>query len=315
MSKAANELGERAKGLVNFADAAGVTTTVMQALTAEGSKFGVSSEQISGGLQRMSINLAEAKRGTGALYEDLYRINPQLAHQVAAAKDVASAYDLIGKAIRDANAAGDSSTAASVARAAFGRNPGGQGLLAADVSGQGGANSLAATYTAAGKTLDDGLLKKLKELNNQIEETNQRAKDIGSSIFAEDVLSRELQAAQAWERMASAARDMANATKGESWGQWFSRNFSGAGAEGGINLDTQKQTEQDLLENSARGGSDAARRPARFRYIPGPFRRRRSFRLDNEGGRRREVGASPDRSGACGYPQMDEYAWIGGDAG
>lgn len=87
MSKASNELAERSRGIREFAEATGLTTTQVQALTAEGTKFSLTSEQIAGGLQRLSVNLADAKRGTGALYEDLYRINPQLAHQVAAARD------------------------------------------------------------------------------------------------------------------------------------------------------------------------------------------------------------------------------------
>src|SRR5205807_580865 len=99
MSKAAGELADRASNIRNFADETGQTTTAIQALIAEGAKFGLAGEQIATGLQKLSVNLDQAHRGTGALYQDLFRINPELAHQVAAAKNVADAYDLIGKAI------------------------------------------------------------------------------------------------------------------------------------------------------------------------------------------------------------------------
>lgn len=260
MSKAANELGDRATALRNFAEAGGVTTTVMQALSAEGTKFGLNGEQISQSLQRLAVSLGEAKRGTGALYDDLYRINPALAHQVAAAKDVASAYDAIGRAIRAANAAHDASGAASITRAAFGRNAGAEGLLAADVSDRGGVNSLASSFQDAGKALDDGLLKHLQSLKAQIEETNQRAKDIGASIFAEDVLQRELQTAEAFERIAAAAKELHDATKNESWGDFFSRKLTelgafGAGEGGNLELSGQMQeaARQQALVAAARG--------------------------------------------------------------
>ena len=254
MSKAANELAERSEGIRNFAAATGATTTQVQALVAEGAKFGLTSEQISGGLQRLSVNLAEAKRGTGALYEDLYRINPQLAHQVAAAKDVADAYDLIGKAIKQAQAAQDSSQANQIARAAFGRNPGTQGALAADVSSAGGMNSLAASYQNTGHALDEGLIKRFGQLRVEIRETEQRTKDLTASMFAEDVLQRTLAVDQALERMALHMKEMHDATKDESWGQWFARMgaYVGAGEGGDPTGELRAQIEQETLMSAAR---------------------------------------------------------------
>ena len=223
MSKASNELAERSRGIRDFAEATGLTTTQVQALVAEGAKFGLVNEQISGGLQRLSVNLAEAKRGTGALYEDLYRINPQLAHQVAAAKNVADAYDLIGKAIKQASAAQDTSQANQIARAAFGRNPGTQGALAADVSSSGGMASLAGSFQSAGQALDEGLTKRVAELQVKIRQTEQHTKDSMASMFAEDVLQRTLAAARRLIAWRSHMKEMHEATKDESWGQWFAR--------------------------------------------------------------------------------------------
>ena len=217
MSKAASELGSRAMQIRNFAEETGLTATAIQALTSEGAKFGLAGEQMAQGLQRLSVNLDQAHRGTGALYQDLYRINPELAHQVAGARDVAAAYDLIGKAIKQATDAGNTTQANTIARAAFGRNPGGQGALAADVSSQGGVNSLAATYQSAGKAIDSGLIDRLAKLKTEIDDTDQRAKDAWASIFSEDVLDRSLRMSQAWERMAKAAAEMKDA----SWGDWF----------------------------------------------------------------------------------------------
>src|SRR6185437_7705364 len=65
--------------------------------------------------------------------------------------------------------------------------------------------------TIAPGRLDDGLIKKLATLRTEIEETNQRTKDLASSIFSEDVLERQLASAQMWERMAAAAKEIHDA--------------------------------------------------------------------------------------------------------
>lgn len=252
MSKAANELAERSAGIRNFAEATGTATTQIQALVGEGAKFGLTSEQIAGGLQRLSVNLADAKRGTGALYEDLFRINPELAHQVAGAKGVAEAYDLIGKAIKQASDAQDATRANQIARAAFGRSPGTQGALASDVYGSGGMNALAASYQNAGKALDSGLLKKLEELSVKNKLLEQQIKDINASIFAEDVLTRINRVDEAMLHIAQHTKEMHDATKDESWGQWFGRMGGMIGDLGDEGTIRREQIEQETLESAAR---------------------------------------------------------------
>ena len=261
MSKASNELAERSRGIRDFAEATGLTTTQVQALVAEGAKFGLVSEQISGGLQRLSIGLAEVKqRGTSPLYEDLYRIRTELAHQFAAAKDLPAAYDLIGKAIKQAIAAGDTSQANQIARAAFGRNPGTQGALAADVSTSGGVAALAGSFQSAGRALDDGLTKQVAELQVKIQQTEQHTKDLMASMFAVDVFRRMLAAAEVFDRIAMRMAEMHEATKDESWGQWLTRMGGGEDPTG----EFREKIEQETLLRSARrrlqGGMSAGKR-------------------------------------------------------
>jgi hypothetical protein len=255
MSKAANELAERAEGIRNFADVTGLTTVQVQALTAEGAKFNVSNEQLSAGLQHLAVNLDQAHRAQGSLYEDLQRVNPKLADQVAAAKDVASAYDLIGRAIAQATAANNSSEAAAIARAAFGRNFGGQGVLAADVAGQGGPNSLAATYAAAGKALDDGLLKRLTELAKQNAQIEQQTKDTWASMYSEDVLERANAMDRVLLSIAQHAKELHEATKDESWGDWIKRTLAkmaAAQSDAEAGTDFAEQIDNESLYSTAR---------------------------------------------------------------
>jgi hypothetical protein len=260
MSKEASALAERAEGIRSFADATGLTTAQVQALTAEGAKFSVSNEQLSAGLQHLSVNLDQAHRAQGSLYEDLQRVNPKLADQVAAAKDVATAYDLIGRAIAQATSANNAAEAAAIARAAFGRNFGGQGALAADVSGQGGPNSLAAAYVAAGKALDDGLLKRLTELARQNIQLEQQTRDIWASMYAEETLDRAHRMDEIMLSLAQHAKELHEATKDESWTDWLTRKITEygevlAGAEAYPNPDlaaTQEQERRELVADAKR---------------------------------------------------------------
>ncbi len=263
MSKAAKELGDRAGQLRNFAAATGLSTGQVQALTSEGAKFSLSSEQISIGLQRLATNLDMARQGTGTLYDDLKRISPQLAHQVAGAKDVATAYDLIGRAISQAH---DKITAAGISQAAFGRQGAVQGQLAAEVASSGGLGARASGLQNAGKVLDDGLLKRLATLRSEIVDTEQVTKDLMASMFAEDTLKRIKAADEALQRMALHAKEMKEATATETWGEWAQRmlGYYGAFAAGeGGNLALAGQ----MKESADQATIEAARQP---RGIYGP---------------------------------------------
>lgn len=266
MAKAANELGDRAGQLRNFAEATGLSTGQVQALTSEGAKFSLSSEQISIGLQRLATNLDMARQGTGTLYDDLKRISPQLAHQVASAKDVATAYDLIGRAIAQAH---DKITAAGISQAAFGRQGAVQGQLAADVASSGGVGAITSGLQSAGKVLDDGLLKRLATLRSEIVDTEQVTKDLEASLFAEDTLKRILAADQAMERMAIHMKEMKEATSGESWGQWAKRMFAkmGASPESGAPADLADQIDQHTIDEYRK--RSAMLTPERLRQLLG----------------------------------------------
>jgi hypothetical protein len=263
MSKAAKELGDRASQLLTFADTTGFTTTQIQALTAEGAKFALGSDQIGIGLQRLAVNLDAARQGTGNLYTDLHRISPELAHQVAGAKDVATAYDLIGKAIAQAH---DKITAGGISQAAFGRGGAPQGQLAADVYASGGIGSLASGFQNAGRALDDGLIKRLSTLRSEIENTEQVTKDLMASMFAEDTEKRILSADQALERMAIHMKEMKDATQGEGWGQYFVRLFGGGGIEGGDAALRQSGEQQTIDEYRKRSMTLS---PERLRQLLG----------------------------------------------
>lgn len=256
MSKAANELADRSARISAFAEAAGLTTTQVQALADAGAKFSLSGEQIEAALGHLAEGIDQAHRGAGALYEDLHRISPQLAHQVAAARDVATAYDVLARAIRQAQDAGNIPQASGLARAAFGnRQAGEQANLAADTAAAGGVNALAAAYQSAGKALDEGLIKKLAALARENAQLEQQAKDITASMFSEDVLERANAMDRATLAIAENVKKLHDATKDEGWLDWIKRfgatiGSSLAGAQGDTDLQQklQKESDQQTIE-------------------------------------------------------------------
>ncbi len=234
LQKRANELGDRAQELRDFAEAADLTVGEAQALTAEGAKLGLSNERLALGLQHLAVNLDAARHGTGSLYTELHRIDPQLAHQVAMARDAATAYDMIGRAVAQA---GSRVTATGIAQAAFGRNAAQQGLLAAQVYQSGGVAQLASGYDQAGKILDAGLIERLASLRAEIKQVEDENKNLSSSWFAEIRA-----AADAGARRGAAAIDAAYAGNGKGCEV---RNLGGV---------VQKQVRQNgAWRNCARG--------------------------------------------------------------
>jgi hypothetical protein len=242
-SKAANELGDRAQQLRTFAEAAGLTTDEVQALTAQGADLSLSAENIGTALQRLTANLGAAHSGTGALYTALHQLSPELAHQVAGAKDVATAYDLIGRAIANAKSKAE---AASIAQAAFGRGGVIEGELAARVYQSGGLAAIGSGAQQAGTALDSGLLQRLATLRSQIKEIEQENADLRASWFAETVLGNTLSLDRAMQQGLLHMQEMQKIAKDESWGEWLKNVFLafGAGAEGGAPVDLGAQLDE-----------------------------------------------------------------------
>jgi hypothetical protein len=260
MARAANELASRATAIVNFSEAVGLNTDQLQALNTEGAKFSLNNEQIAQGLQHLASNLEPAHRAQGALYEDLHRINPELAHQIAATKNVADAYDILGRAISKAMSSGDTATANALGRAAFGRNPGQQINLAADVNASGGVSALGAAYQKAGDTLENSLLKRLRDLKTENGQLEQQAQDVWASMFSVDVMERANAMDRALLNMAKHAKELHDATKDETWGGMFKRwagNFvaAQAGTEGGdpeLQQRIQDEVDRETIEAAKR---------------------------------------------------------------
>lgn len=190
MVDAAGELAEKAKGIRDFAESTGLSALQVQALSKAAGQVGVNSDEAQGAIVKLTSELDLLQKGQGTLREQLLRVNPSLVDQLETARSTSEAITILGKAFD-----GLDST--------FQRN-----ALAKAIGGRGGAavvarlfpgldlTKLAADLEASGKALDDNLIKKLPQLQLEIEKMSKKAKENIVSIFAEDALTRQRDFAQ-----------------------------------------------------------------------------------------------------------------------
>lgn len=197
-SDAAHNLAEKAKALREFAESTGLTTQQVQALNAEAGKFGIDSEALASGLQKFTSGFQQLRLGTGDLLTQIRRINPALAEQMLTAQDAATAFTLFGQAVSQTDGIFQRN---ALLKAGLGKGSaifGGLFDSAPDVAG------LAASFAAAGKGIDDNLIKRLATLQVEINKAKGAAEKIFASTFAEQTLSEEKQYADMLVSLATA---------------------------------------------------------------------------------------------------------------
>lgn len=199
-SDAAHALADKAKELREFAEATGLTTQQVQALKAEAGKFGIDSETLSAGIQKFTTGFQQLRLGTGDLLTQIRRINPALADQIQGAQDAATAFTLFGKAVAQTDNIFQRNT---LLKAGLGK---GSAIFGEFFQSAPDVSALTTAFTAAGKGLDDNLIKKLAQLQVEIDKTKGAASTVFASIFAEDVLTSE-------KRFAEGMLDIAKAFK------------------------------------------------------------------------------------------------------
>ena len=75
-----------------------MTVAQVQALEIAGADVGLKAEKIAAGLGKLSAEMEQTRRGTGALFEEAQRINPEFAEQLARARDLTQFIDRLSKA-------------------------------------------------------------------------------------------------------------------------------------------------------------------------------------------------------------------------
>jgi hypothetical protein len=185
----ANHLGDKSIELRKFSEVTGLTVTQIKALNSEGGKLGISSDQVSGGVEKFTVGLAEARKGTGALYEQVRAINPALANQLAATTNAAEGWDILARAMK---ATTDQSQKAALARASFGRGGVELSLLAGKTADAGGIVA-AGDAIARNTGLTDEWVKKTAQLRAENLQLTKQIETMKESAYAQPILERQNQ--------------------------------------------------------------------------------------------------------------------------
>ncbi len=188
MSTAAHEFAAKGRELRDFTDATGLTVDQLKALDEVGASVGLSSDRVAMGIERLTVSLDEMHRGTGKAFDDLYRLNPQLALQMATTRDTGTAITLLAQAYDKL----DVSQRNALSRAVMGRQGIDLARLFTQVGAQGGVAAVTANFEAAGRSIDVNLIQRVSQLDIEIDQASKRMRNSLVSVFAEDVLAAEL---------------------------------------------------------------------------------------------------------------------------
>lgn len=205
LSDSAREFAQKTAELRKFADVTQLTTQQVQALRSEAAKFGVTSEDATTAIEQFSARFNDLRLGSGPLLEAVRRVDAALADQMQRTTDTAEALTLLGQALQKTS---DVFQRNELVKAAAGRGGIGasQFLTGLDV------NKTTAIYTAAGKGIDEQIIRKIPLIAIEIEKTNKQAEAILQTMFTP--------ATQSFEKFLADSK--------LSWAQWLKERQSDA---------------------------------------------------------------------------------------
>lgn len=188
----ANRMGELAKQLDNVKSITGLSTDALQALQTMGVGVGLTSDQTTQALTRLSTQMSGLRDGSGTLATALRRIDPELLAQISGARDETTALNLLAQAYAKA---GDEAAKNSLARAAAGgsRGAGVQfGGLLQGIADKGSVDGVIASVNKL-DLLTAEQIKTWKKLTDEIDAGMTNAKNNVASVFTTSVLEGEKQ--------------------------------------------------------------------------------------------------------------------------
>jgi len=172
------ELADAAGKLRDLADTTGFTTEQLQALQKTAAQVGVSGEQLGTGLERFASSMDDIKNRTGGAFQALLQIDRQAAIDISNAKNQAEAWDILAKALANA----DVTSRNLATRGIFGRNVGISRVLLSTADA-GGLNQVIAQMRQL-DLLTDEQIKHWDDLGDAINENLRQTKQNLVSTFA-----------------------------------------------------------------------------------------------------------------------------------
>ncbi len=192
MTDASNALADKAIAIRQFSETVGMSTDQVQALTEAGARLGRSPEQVQQFVERFTTQMVQLQRGAGTLREEILRIpniGSQLVQQLATARNIADAWNIVSRAYKAANDAGDILARNAITRAIAGQRGGlGTGGILGATADAGGIDALTQKEIAKGSILDPATIQHVADLRKEILQLNEAAFKILTSMFAESML-------------------------------------------------------------------------------------------------------------------------------
>jgi Ca2+-binding EF-hand superfamily protein len=246
MISEADRMGEGALAMRAFSETTGLSISQLKSLGKAGAEFGVGTDVIAASVDKFTINMEEARKSTGKLFDEVRMIDGGLATELAATKTTAQAWDVLAKA---RNAASDQSKNA-LSKAAFNKGGLETGLVLDVTAEAGGLEALVAKQQKLNGLTDDQI-KKWGITKVQIEETQKRTANLMAATYTQEVLDRLLQAAQLEERVTRALIDSnAQRQKGRSYLDLFSAG-----------VDTNPVTPREAANSNLAAGLSSGQKP------------------------------------------------------
>jgi hypothetical protein len=208
MISEANRMGDGAIAMRTFSETTGLSISQLKTLGRAGAEFGVGTDTITSSIDKFTINLDEARTSSGKLYDAVRLIDADLAKELAATTTTAQGWDVLARA----RAIASDQSKNALSKAAF--NKGGlETGLVLDVTAEAGGLDVLVAKQQKLNGLTDEQIKKWALTKVQIDEAQKRTANLMASTYSQEVLDRQLQAAQLEERITRAVIAAASGRK------------------------------------------------------------------------------------------------------
>ena len=211
LNENATEFALKGKQIKDAAQNIGISINQFALLRSAGQRVGMDAEQTATFLEKLTISVDELKRGSGPLFDALMRIDQGLARELATATSTAEAIDILVRAYARLDDQGRRNT---LTKAIAGRGAVGVGQLLDYLAEMYGLAGIERAAQAAGKEIDEGLLKRIVKLKDEIDETNRKTAIAWGRLFGEAILQQQKRSAEYWLTIAEAAERIARSTSG-----------------------------------------------------------------------------------------------------
>jgi hypothetical protein len=192
----ANELEQKAGRLEDFAKSLGITITQLQALQIAGAEAGVSNEKVEAGFGRLAASIDQFRKAQGEAYDQVNRLNPALAEQLARTRDTAQFVNLLAQAWDKA----DTSQRNALSKAFFGKGGLDMGRLMGEIGNAGGIEKLEKNLSSA-IVITAEQAAKLGQLKDAADRAWASAWDRMWGIGAENALRHQKEQAEQLEKI------------------------------------------------------------------------------------------------------------------